>query len=203
MIAFHDNDASLVAQLQQGDEDAFDSLVRQYVPRFLATARGILRNEEDARDAVQEAMLAVFQKVDSFQGHAAFSSWLHRILINSALMKLRVRNRTQEQPIGELLPAYLEDGHRQNPGPAWHAPDHTPDNFALTQEMKRLVHDKISQLPEDHRSVILLRDIEELDTQAVSELLCVSLGTVKMRLHRARQALRELLNPYMMGDVTA
>ena len=201
MIAFHDNDSSLVAQLQQGDEEAFDSLVRQYVPRFLATARGILRNEEDARDAVQEAMLTVFQKVNGFQGHAAFSSWLHRIMINTALMKLRARNRCQEQSIDNLLPVYLEDGHRRNPGGPWQASSQEPDGYAITQEIRQLVHEKISQLPEDHRSGILLRDIEELDTQAVSELLSVSLGTVKMRLHRARQALRELLNPYMQGDV--
>ncbi len=114
-----ESEHDLVARLRRGDDDAFESLLRDQLGRLLAIARRILRHEEDAQDAVQEAMLSAFQKIDSFQGDAKLYTWLHRIVINASLLRLRIRKRSNERPINELVPQYLQDGHRRDPGPPW------------------------------------------------------------------------------------
>src|SRR4051812_34723536 len=106
-----EDEAALVAALRAGDEVAFEQVVRLNTPRMLAAARRILRNEEDARDAVQDAFISAFKALPRFEAEARFSTWLHRISINAALMKLRSRQRHSERPISELLPRFLSDGH--------------------------------------------------------------------------------------------
>ena len=118
------------------------------------------------------------------------STWLHRIVVNSSLMRLRNRKRRSETSIECLLPTFREDGHRQNVQPAWST---TAVNLLQRQETRQMIRDKINQLPEDYRTVIMLRDIEELDTESTAQALGISNGAVKTRLHRARMALRELL----------
>ena len=99
-----DDEATLVAQLRAGDEAAFEQVVRSYGGRLLAVARRIVGSEEDARDAVQDAFLNAFRSLDRFEGNAKLSTWLHRIVVNAALMKLRTRKRKPEQSIETLLP---------------------------------------------------------------------------------------------------
>ena len=190
-------EAALLAGLRAGDGAAFEALVRAYGVRLLATARRFLRHEEDARDAVQEAFLAAFKAIQGFDGRARLSTWLHRITINAALQKLRSCRRRQEQPIEPLLPQFLPDGHQANPAAEWLEP---ADAVLQRRELFALVHACIDRLPEAYRTVLLLRDIEELDTEETARLLGVSAGVVKTRLHRARQALRVLLDPHLRGD---
>lgn len=184
---------ALLARLQTGDEAAFAELVRAQGGRLLALARRMLRSEEDARDAVQETFLQAFKGIDRFEGGARLSTWLHRIAVNACLMKLRSRSRKPEQPIDELLPRFHEDGHRVAPGPPWR-PD-APDP-AEERETRLRVREAIDRLPEIYRNVLLLRDIEGLDTEETARVLDVKVDTVKVRLHRARQALRTLLEPH-------
>src|SRR5438132_11627990 len=99
-----EEEAALVAELRAGDEPAFERMVRLYSPRMLAAARRILGNEEDARDAVQDAFISAFKAMTSFEGESRLATWLHRIGINAALMRLRSRQRKNERPISELLP---------------------------------------------------------------------------------------------------
>jgi RNA polymerase sigma-70 factor (ECF subfamily) len=192
------DEAALLAGLRAGDEAAFEKLVRTYGGRLLAVAQQFLHNEEDARDAVQDAFLSAFRAIGSFGEGSRVSTWLHRIVINAALMKLRTRRRKPEESLDDLLPKFLEDGHRADPGPEGNEPT---DVAMQRQETRALVRECINRLPDTYRTVLLLRDIEELDTEETARLLGVSPNAVKIRLHRARQALRTLLDPHFRGDV--
>lgn len=189
-------DAPLLSRLRAGDAEAFEVLVRNQMPRLLALTRRMLGNEEDAKDAVQDAFISAFKSLDSFEGSCQVSTWLHRIAVNASLMRLRSRRRKPETPIEALLPAFLEDGHH-----ASHPPEWREDALALMErrEERDFVRACIDQLPEGYRTVLVLRDIEELDGGETAQLLGVTENAVKVRLHRARQALRSLLEPRFRG----
>ena len=197
-IAEGSSEAELLAGLRAGDGAAYERLVRTHGGRLLAVARRLLANEEDARDALQDAFLSAFRSIAGFQEGARVSTWLHRIVINASLMKLRSRRRKPEESIDAFLPTFLEDGHRENPGPAW---KDTSETMLQRQETRTLVRACIERLPESYQTVLLLRDIEELDTEETARLLDLSPNAVKIRLHRARQALRTLLDPHFREDV--
>ena len=183
---------ALLEALRAGDDAAYEALVRTHAGRLLAVARRFLGNEEDARDAVQETFLSAFRAIGDFSGGSRISTWLHRIVVNAALMKLRRRRRKPEESIETLLPRWLEDGHPAQPATEWSA-----ERLLERQEARKLVQTAIERLPESYREILLLRDIEELDTQETAALLGISSNAVKTRLHRARQALREVLDPVL------
>jgi RNA polymerase sigma-70 factor (ECF subfamily) len=191
------DDAVLLAGMRAGEPQAFEQCLRQHGARLLAVARRLVAHEEDARDAVQDAFLAAFKNLSSFDGRAQLATWLHRIVVNAALQKLRRRQRRPEQSIDALLPRFLEDGHRANPGPAW------SESAAVAlerNETRVLVRQCIDRLPEVYRTVLVLRDIEGLDTETVAQMLELNVNAIKTRLHRARQALRTLLDPHFRGE---
>jgi RNA polymerase sigma-70 factor (ECF subfamily) len=189
-------EAQLLARVRAGDEEASAALVRKYGGRMLAVARRFLRCDEESADAVQDAFLAAFRCLDQFRGHSSLGTWLHRIVVNSCLMKLRVQSRGRAVPIDDLLPTFDETGHHSRPVRPW--PE--PALSQLEREETRLqVRACIDRLPEPYRTVLLLRDIEELDTEHTARQLGITPGTVKTRLHRARQALRTLLEPLFLG----
>jgi len=189
-------DAALVARLKAGDERAFESVIRLNGPRMLAAARRILANEEDARDAVQEAFLSGFRSIERFQGGSRLSTWLHRIAINAALMRLRALRRSPEQEIDSLLPRFTEDGHHEAVPRRW---SEAADEPVLRDELRSLVRASIERLPDTYRVALLLRDIEELTNEEVAEQLGVSVNAAKIRVHRARLALRHLLDRHLSG----
>jgi RNA polymerase sigma-70 factor (ECF subfamily) len=186
-------DRALLARLRAGDGKAFEVLVRGHGGRMLTVARRLLRNEEDARDAVQNALLSAFRNVGRFEGQAQLGTWLHRIVVNAALMKLRGQRRRPEASIEELLPRFRGDGHHEGPVLEW---SRRGDDEVARRERRALVRRSIDRLPDSFRVVLLLRDIEELDTGETARLLGISETAVKVRLHRARQALRTLLDPH-------
>jgi RNA polymerase sigma-70 factor (ECF subfamily) len=167
---------------------------------LLAVARRIVGNDETARDVLQEAFLAAFRSMDGFAGTARLSTWLHRIVVNAALMKLRSRRRRPEESIEELLPRFDETGHFADAPSAWEA---SFDRTFERGETRVLVRLAIDELPPSYRTVLVLRDIEELDTDETAAMLGVSPNAVKTRLHRARQALRTLLERRLAGEVRA
>jgi RNA polymerase sigma-70 factor (ECF subfamily) len=182
----------LLEGLRAGDPDAYERLVRQETGRLLATVRRILRgDEEEARDVVQETMITALQRIGSFKGDCRITTWLHRIAINGALMRLRSRRRRPETPIEEMLPSFLEDGHRAVGAGESDLPD--PETATSRAETRRIVRESIERLPDTYRVIVLLRDIEELSTDETARLLGITTMAVKLRLHRGRQALRELL----------
>jgi RNA polymerase sigma-70 factor (ECF subfamily) len=201
-------DAPLVERLRSGDPEASETVVRQYGGRMLATARRFVGNDDDARDVVQDAFLAAFRALDTFAGTAMLSTWLHRIVINTALMRLRSRRRRREESIEDLLPRFDESGGWAEPATHWDVSAHA---MLERRETRTVVRKAIDQLPATYRTVLLLRDIEDLDTEEAAELLGVTPNAVKTRLHRARQALRTLLerefakppasNPVRLGQL--
>lgn len=183
----------LAARLRAGENEAFHQLVLAHGGRMLQVARRYL-GEEDARDAVQDAFLSAFRAIDTFDGKARLGTWLHRIVVNSSLMRLRKKNTHPEEPIEPLLPTFLEDGHRVRLGGAW---EESAEEMLDRTEIRSLVRRSIDRLPNGHRTVLLLRDIDGLSGAEAADLLGIKPNAVKVRLHRARQALRELLDPHL------
>jgi RNA polymerase sigma-70 factor, ECF subfamily len=184
----------LVSRLRGGDEGAFERLVREQGGRLLSVARRFLRDEEEARDAVQEGFLSAYRALDRFDQGSRLSTWLHRIVINACLMRLRSRRRKPEDSIEDLLPKFQADGHQINhPTPEWEG---SAETLLAQSQTRSIVRQAIDRLPESYRSVLLLRDIEELSTEEAARSLGVTENAVKIRLHRARQALRGLLEPH-------
>ena len=184
------DEPQLVARLRAGEESAFEQLVRSTSGRLLAAARRLLRNEEDARDAVQSAFIRAFQSLSRFREESRLSTWLHRILVNEALMKLRSRARGEEESIDPLLPTFVADGHQTRDTVDW---SESADKALERAETRALINRAIDQLPESYRTVLVMRDLEEMSTAEVAEMLGASANVIKVRLHRARQALRTLL----------
>jgi RNA polymerase sigma-70 factor (ECF subfamily) len=184
------SERALVAGLQRGDEASFEILVRQYGGAMLAVARRLLRNEEDAREAVQDAFLQVLRAIQHFRKEARLSTWLHRIAVNAALMRLRRASRRPEVAIDGLLPQFEDDGCHAEPIQALPV---SVETALASAETRAQVRACIAQLPEQYRAVIVLRDIEELSTAEAAQVLGISENAAKIRLHRARQALRTLL----------
>lgn len=190
------DEAALLEGLRANRPEAYEALVRTYSPRLLAVARRMTGNEEDARDVLQDAMLSAFKGLDRFQGQARLSTWLHRIVVNTALMKLRTRRRKPEEPLEPLLPLFVEDGHMATRINGWQEPLET---IAERSELRKLVREAVLSLPESAREVLLLRDIEELSTNEAAEMLGITPNALKIRLHRARQALRTKLDPLLQS----
>lgn len=189
-------DAELVSGLRSGDPQTFETIVRQYGPRLLSTTRRILNNDEDARDAVQEAFISAFRARAQFAGDAKISTWLHRIAVNAALTKLRTRQRKSEDPLDDLLPQFQPNGHYAEKMVAWNEP---ADVTVSRKETADIVRRNIQELPESYRTVLMLRDIEGLSTEEAARMLEITPNALKLRLHRARLALRTLLRPHFQG----
>jgi len=193
------DERTLLARLKAGDAAAFEFVVRAHSPRMLATAQRLLRHDQDAQDAVQDAFLSALRAISTFEGQSLLGTWLHRIVVNAALMRLRTRRRRPEVQIDALQPRFDASGHHADPtailGARWRASEgagrsRSPDEAA---EERQAVADCLARLPEAAREVILLRDIEGLDTAETSRVLGLTEGAVKVRLHRARLALRALV----------
>jgi RNA polymerase sigma-70 factor (ECF subfamily) len=191
-----DADGDLVRRLQAGEPAAYEQAVRSYTPRMLAVARRFLQHEQDAQDAVQDAFLSAFRGIDEFQQESRLATWLHRIVVNASLMKLRARKRQAETPIEDLLPHFQNDGHLADRIEDWAV---THDTAVQDRELRELIRRSIDALPESYRAILLLRDIEGHNTEEAADLLGLSVTAAKTRLHRARQALRTLLDPHLRG----
>lgn len=188
------DDVALLERLRGGEEAAFGELVEAFAGRMLAATRRILANDEDAQDAVQDAFLSAFKALDGFHGDSRLGTWLHRIAINAALMKLRSQRRRNEHGIETLLPQFKDgDGHFEVSPRRWAEP---ADDPVVREESRAVVRAGIDQLPDNYRIALVLRDIEGLGTEEVAERLGVSVNAAKIRVHRARQALRTLLDPH-------
>ena len=188
----------LLSSLRAGDENVCEQLVHQNTHWMLALARRFLRNEDDAADAVQDAFLSAFKALARFEGTSTLATWLHRIVVNTCLMNLRSNSRRKTCSMEDLLPSFDDTGHFVEPMSRW---SESAVESLMSSENRAQVRECIDQLPEDYRMVLVLRDIEEFDTDETAAALGINPGAVKTRLHRARQALRTLLDP-LMGDGT-
>ncbi len=177
------------------DREATGVFVRAHIGWMLKLARTYLRDSALAEDAVQSAFAKIFTRSDQFSGGPGIRSWMRRIVVNEALMLLRKRRSLSEEGgIDRLLPEFDENDCRIEE--RWSATP-TPEQLLMTDETRRIVAEKISELPDAYRVTLLLRDIEERTTAEVAEALGLTETNVKVRLHRARAALKTLLEPHL------
>jgi RNA polymerase sigma-70 factor (ECF subfamily) len=184
------DESELVRRLRCGCADAFREVVRAQTRPLLAVARRLVVNEEDARDVVQDAFAAAHRGISSFAGEARVSTWLHRIVVNVALMHLRRRRRHPEELFEDEVPPPEPSGTRSD---GFSPSDPPPEERLHARRVREAVRRSIDRLPETHRGILLLRDIEGLSTARAAAALRISPTAAKLRLHRARRALRSLL----------
>ena len=184
------DDAQLIGQALAGHTAAFGQLVQKYQDRLHNTVVHVVGNAEDAKDVVQEAFVQAFLKLESFQGASAFYTWLYRIAFNVAATFHRRRGamRSAERTA-------LAEGHLRNPDLEGHPQDAAdgPSERMEREERCRQVRQAISQLAEEHRVVLVLREMDGCCYETIAEILDLPVGTVRSRLHRARMQLREQL----------
>ena len=188
------DEARVLERLREGDPGALQALMAEYGGRVYRLAWGITRDQGDAEEVVQDVFLTIAQKSSTFEGRAAFGSWIYRVTTNAALNKRRGKRREVETSLEEYLPSYEPDGHRAGDRSFLLADwSQNPEAELLSGEARRTLERALDALPETYRAVLVLRDVEELGNEEVAAMLGESVASVKSRLHRARMALREQL----------
>lgn len=187
-----EDEQRLVHAAQNGDSAAFEELVARYDRRIFRITRNITGNQEDAEDAMQEAFLKAYAHLKGFQGGSRFYTWLVRIAVNESLMRLR-RRRPNHFSIDEPLPGKGDSEGMPLELEDW---DPNPEQKYAHAEITNILSGFIEQMDIAYRSVLVLRDVDELSTQETADALGLSVGGVKTRLSRARLMLRENLNAY-------
>jgi RNA polymerase sigma-70 factor (ECF subfamily) len=182
------DESVLVAQARAGDQNAFAELVNRYERKIYRLAKNITRNDEDAEDVLQDAFLKAYTHLDNFKGDSKFYTWIVRIAVNEALMRLRKRKTDRSVPLDE--PVELGEETVQREIAVW---EDNPEQQYSQEEWRRILDEAVESLKPDFRTVFVLRDIEELSTEETAETLGISVPAVKSRLLRARLALRERL----------
>lgn len=182
------DEAALVARAKQGDDSAFTELVNKYERRVFRMAKQITQSDEDAEDVLQESFLKAYTHLDSFQGQSKFYTWLTRIAVNEALMKLRKRKSDKTVSLDE--PADIGEDTVVREIAVW---EDDPEQRYSQEELREILGKAIEQLKPAFRTVFVLRDIEEMSTEETAEALGLSVPAVKSRLLRARLQLREKL----------
>ena len=183
-----DDELALVNRSRRGDAAAFSELVNRYERRIFRLAKRITQNDEDAEDVLQEAFLKAYQNLDNFQGNSKFYTWLVRISVNEALMKLRKRKTDKTVPLDEPMDTGEETVQREIA--VWEG---NPEDRYSQEELHGILEEAIDSLKPVYRTVFVLRDVEEMSTEETAEALNLSIPAVKSRLLRARLQLRERL----------
>ena len=194
-----DDEAGIVAQARLGDAKAFSELLRRYEGKIFRLAQHITQNREDAEDVLQEAFLKAYEHLDQFQGQSKFYTWIVRIAVNQALMKLRKRKSDRSVSLDETIDTGEDKVAREIA--AW---DENPEQKYTREEMNQILSTAIEGLAPIYRAVFVLRDVDGLSTEEAAEALELSVPAVKSRLLRARLQLRDKLTRYFKrkGDDT-
>jgi RNA polymerase sigma-70 factor (ECF subfamily) len=190
-------ESTLVTNMIAGDVMAIENFVSQHQGDLIAAAKRILIDPSLAEDCVQETFISVMVHINSFQGRSSLKTWLHKILINKCLMKLRKKKTLNEGSLDELMPIF--DGNGCRIEAPWLVFE-SPESILERENSLTFITQKIDQLPEQYRIVIMLRDIEELSTKEVAKLLDYTEANIKVRLHRARSALKKRVEPLLRGE---
>jgi len=186
----------LVKDLQAGEVSSFEQLANLYQKKIYTLSFNLTRNAIDSQDVTQEVLLTLFKKGHTFQGKSAFSSWVYRITLNASYMKLRTRKKEPNLSIEDLLPSLNGAGFQQEKLQDWS--ENTEASF-FDKETRRVIQKAVDLLPDKEKVVFLLRDVEGLTTEKVSEILEITAPAIKSRLHRARLFLRKKLGSYFEG----
>jgi RNA polymerase sigma-70 factor (ECF subfamily) len=185
------DELTLVTGAREGNTNAFNDLVRRYERKIYRLALNITQNAEDAEDVLQETFVKAYEHLGDFQGNSKFYTWLVRIAVNEALMKLRKRKSDRTVPLDEPVDTGEETVVREIA--VW---DQDPETKYSQEELSRILREAIDSLRPAFRTVFVLRDIEELSTEETAQALNISVPAVKSRLLRARLQLREKLTRF-------
>ena len=190
-----DAEAMLVHSLRKSEDSGYETLVRSYGPQVMAIARRYLRSEVDAADCFQDTFIAVYQSIERFQQRSSFRQWVRGVAVKQCLMRLRRRPRQRQESIEHTLPMFDDRGSRvdmSNP-----RQKSAIDELLDAEKMRAVVRESIDKLPEDYRLLLLLRDIDGYSTSEAATILGIKLSATKTRLHRARSALKYILEPIL------
>lgn len=193
------NEAGLIARILAGEKELFHELIRPYERMVYLTLFSIVKNETEAEDGAQEAVISAYRHLRSFRGHAKFSTWLTTIAINEGRKRLRKSKAKAEDSIdeqiedleGDYTPATLTD---------WRE---IPLEALERKELREALRVAVTELPDIYRQVFALRDLEEMNVEETAEALGITTGTVKVRLHRARIMLQKRLVPFLKTTAPA
>lgn len=183
-------DAQLIDAALAGDTEAFGQLVRKYQDRLYNAMVYVVGSVEDARDIVQEAFVQAFVKLETFHGNSAFYTWLYRIAFNASVSRHRRRKYTQS--VEQVRDASGDEPSDPNEGPG-----HRLEQEERAEQVQRA----LARLSEEHRTVLVLREMEDLSYETIAEMMDVPVGTIRSRLHRARMHLHELLKEVLQEDL--
>jgi len=183
------SEQDLIKKAQEGDVEAFEQLIRDYEKRILNYCFRMMGNLSDAEDAAQEVFVKIFRFIDSFNGQSSFSTWLYRIASNVCLDLLR---KAKRQP-KDTVSIYQENDEGEEYSIAIEDTEPDPYERAQLSEAQKVLKEALNQLSDEHKQVIILRDIEGLSYEEIAEAMGTAPGTVKSRINRARQMLKKLL----------
>jgi RNA polymerase sigma-70 factor (ECF subfamily) len=186
-----DDEAAVVAQARLGNANAFNELLRRYERKIFRLALHITQNREDAEDVLQESFLKAYEHLDQFQGQSKFYTWIVRIAVNQALMKLRKRKSDRSVSLDDTIDTGEDNIVREIA--TW---DENPEQKYSREELNSILTSAVDGLTPIYRAVFVLRDIDGLSTEEAAEALELSVPAVKSRLLRARLQLREKLTRY-------
>ena len=179
------NDTELIRLTRSGQQEAFGELIQRYHGRLYNSMTHFLRNESEAEDVVQDAFVLALTKLDSFKGNSQFYTWLYRIAHNAAISKLRKKKPSVS----------LDQSSDDDQSPKFNLPTNEEQPHERLQRIERAesLHRAMEKLSDEHRSILILREMEEMDYESIAGVLQLAVGTVRSRLHRARSCLKELL----------
>lgn len=184
------SDLELIEEFRQGNQQSFEELIGRYSTKAFSLATRLTRCQEDAEEVLQDVFVTVYRKIAGFEGKSSFSSWLYRVTVNSALMKLRKRRGDQTVSVEDVQPQIDEAiMHRS-------FDNIEGDVMTLRHELSTALEDAISRLPDEYRPVFVLRDVDGLTSREVSKILDLTVPAVKSRLHRSRIMLRRKLQRF-------
>ena len=187
--------AQLLAALKRRESTAFERLIAQHGAMLYRVALRLMGQPEEAEEVLQETLLTVYEKIHTFDERSALTTWLYRIVVNTALMRLRAKARVPEELLDTVGPHFTEVGEHAREEAEWALP---PEEALLRQEALTVLQQGITRLPELYRSLYVLAEIEGLPHQEIATILDLTVGTVKTRLHRARLFLLEALAAYFV-----
>ena len=187
------DEVQLVERARTGDLEAFEELLGRHQQRVMRVVLSILKEPMDAEEVAQDVFLTVFEKIDHFRGDSSFSTWLHRVAVNAALMRRRKSKADRSVPLDDVMPSFDERGHLAVDIADWSQQAGDP---VLAREAGEVIEAAVEKLDEMYRTVFALRDVQGFSTEETAEILELSVPAVKSRLHRARLFLRRELAEY-------
>ncbi|MCO6449388.1 MAG: sigma-70 family RNA polymerase sigma factor [Caldilineales bacterium] len=197
-LEIYEDEEALLQGLLDGDRFACACMLKRHAPRVYAVALRMMGDPDEAEEVLQETFISACKNITTFEQRSALSTWLHRIATNAALMRLRKRKGYEvslDAPVetldGDDVPRQIAD---------W---AYAPSSHALDSETRQILEDAVAQLPETLRTTFILREIEGYSTEETATMLDISISAAKVRLHRARLRLREILTPYFSDEFSA